>query len=76
MKEIKGYVLKTHHYCPTNGSSRSRIQWLTAATTVITFELNNFFLQFFILLVLINKRDKAVIRKELMLLDCLRWLKL
>lgn len=43
MKEIKGYVLKTHHYCPTNGSSRSRIQWLTAATTVITFELNNFF---------------------------------
>lgn len=50
MKEIKGYVLKTHHYCPTNGSSRSRIQWLTAATTVITFELNNFFTVLYIII--------------------------
>lgn len=40
------------------------------------FWVEQFFLQFFILLFLINKRDKAVIRKELMLLDCLRWLKL
>lgn len=52
-------------------------QWLTAATTVITFELNNFFFySFFYIIFLINKRHKAVIRKELMLIDCLRWLKL
>lgn len=51
-------------------------QWLTAATTVITFELNNFFFTVFYIIFLINKRHKAVIRKELMLIDCLRWLKL
>lgn len=50
MKEIKGYVLKTPLLSDKQKLTLPHHQWLTAATTVITFELNNFFfLQFFIL---------------------------
>lgn len=50
MKEIKGYVLKTPLLSDKQKLTLPHHQWLTAATTVITFELNDFFfLQFFIL---------------------------
>lgn len=48
MKEIKGYVLKTPLLSDKQKLTLPHHQWLTAATTVITFELNNFFFYSFL----------------------------